>query len=67
MRGLVKVAGRPQIEHHPDGDAISDRFGEVLFQSGGEQTNRMAMAVMFNAVLFQSHIASHHETVMSPT
>ena len=27
----------------------------------------MAMAVMFNAVLFQSHIASHHETVLSPT
>ncbi len=27
----------------------------------------MAMAVMFNAVLFQSHIASHHPTVLSPT
>ena len=61
------AAAASQIEHHPDGEAISGRFGEVLFQSGGEQTNRMAMAVMFNAVLFQSHIASHHPTVLSPT
>ena len=61
------AAAASQIENHPDGETISDRFGEVLFQSGGEQTNRMAMAVMFNAVLFQSHIASHHPTVLSPT
>ena len=55
------AAAASQIENHPDGEAISARFGEVLYQTGGEQTNRMAMAVMFNAVLFQSHIASHHE------
>ena len=61
------AAAASQIENHPDGEAISARFGEVLYQTGGEQTNRMAMAVMFNAVLFQSHIASHHETVLSPT
>ena len=61
------AAAAQQVANHPDGDATSERFGEVLYQTGGEQTNRMAMAVMFNAVLFQSHIAGHHETVLSPT
>ena len=38
----------------------SDRIGRVLSQEGGEQSNRMAAAIMFNAVVFQHHIASHH-------
>lgn len=43
------------------GDAdCSARIGEVLSQEGGEQSNRMAAAIMFNAVVFQHHIASHH-------
>ncbi|MXZ98811.1 MAG: hypothetical protein F4110_11455 [Acidimicrobiaceae bacterium] len=43
------------------GDAdCSTRIGEVLSQEGGEQSNRMAAAIMFNAVVFQHHIASHH-------
>ncbi len=43
------------------GDAgLSERIGEVLSQEGGEQSNRMAAAIMFNAVVFQHHIASHH-------
>ena len=38
----------------------SARVGRVLSQEGGEQSNRMAAAIMFNAVVFQHHIASHH-------
>ena len=43
------------------------RFGEVLRQEPGEQSNRMAVAVMFNAVVFQSRIASHQPHIPSPT
>ena len=42
-------------------------FGTVLLQEPCAQTNRMAMAVMFNAIVFQSHIARHHNGVSSPT
>ena len=38
----------------------SEKIGRVLSQEGGEQSNRMAAAIMFNAVVFQHHIASHH-------
>jgi len=48
------------------GDSAAAGFGEVLLQAPGEQTNRMAMAVMFNAVVFQAHIANHHNEVSSP-
>ena len=56
-----------QIENHPSSEAVSARFGDVLYQAWGEQTNRMAMAVMFNSVLFQSHIAGHHPEILSPS
>ena len=42
----------------------SARIGEVLSQEGGEQSNRMAAAIMFNAVVFQHHIASHHPGIV---
>ncbi len=43
-----------------DDAACSKRIGEVLSQEAGEQSNRMAAAIMFNAVVFQHHIASNH-------
>ena len=47
------------------GDAgCSAGIGEVLSQEGGEQSNRMAAAIMFNAVVFQHHIASHHPGIV---
>ena len=47
------------------GDAgCSTRIGEVLSQEGGEQSNRMAATIMFNAVVFQHHIASHHPGIV---
>ena len=47
--------------------SASEAFGAALLQQPGVQTNRMAMAVMFNAVVFQSHIAKHHPDVDSPS
>ena len=43
------------------------RFGEILKQEAGEQSNRMAIAVMFNATVFQSRIAPHKPPIPSPT
>ena len=45
----------------------ASRFGQILKQEPGEQSNRMAIAVMFNAVVFQSRIASYHSHIPSPT
>ncbi|MXZ79649.1 MAG: hypothetical protein F4Z06_15410 [Acidimicrobiia bacterium] len=45
----------------------SDRIGRVLSQQGGDQSNRMAVAIMLNAVVFQHHIAMlHPDKVQSP-
>lgn len=45
----------------------SERIGQVLSQEGGEQSNRMAVAILFNAVVFQHHIAMlHPDEVQSP-
>ena len=50
-----------------NGDAgCSERIGRVLSQEGGEQSNLMAAAIMFNAVVFQHHIASHHPGKVRP-
>lgn len=46
--------------------SIAQGFGKVMLQEPGEQANRMAMAVVFNAIVFQSHIAVHHQDVKSP-
>ena len=46
---------------------VSAEFGQVVQQQPGIQTDRMAMAVMFNAIVFQSHIARHHPGISSPS
>ncbi|MCY4192965.1 MAG: hypothetical protein OXF04_01515 [bacterium] len=50
-----------------EGAGTAEAFGEVLAQVPGEQTNRMAMAILFNAVLFQFHIAHHHPEIPTPS
>lgn len=50
-----------------EGVGTAEAFGEVLTQEPGEQTNRMAMAILFNAVLFQFHIAKHHPEIPTPS
>ncbi len=49
-----------------EGAGTAEAFGDVLAQEPGEQTNRMAMAIVFNAVLFQFHIARHHPEIPTP-
>ncbi len=50
-----------------EGVGTAEAFGLVLAQEPGEQTNRMAMAILFNAVLFQFHIAAHHPEIPTPS
>lgn len=40
-------------------------LGEVLHQEAGEQTTRMAMAILLNAMVFQSTVAANHKGVNS--
>ena len=40
---------------------IEAGFGRILNQRGGEQTNRMAMAIIANAMTFHSMIAGSHD------
>ena len=56
VEGAVLQAAAP-LSGDP---GCSASIGRVLSQEDGEQSNRMAAAIMFNAVVFQHHIASHH-------
>lgn len=52
---------------HLEGDTdVSGRIGDILYQEPGEQTDMMAMAILFNAVVFQHHIAGRHTQVPTP-
>ena len=48
-------------------DMTSRRFSKLLKQKPSSQTNRMGLAMIFNAIVFQSHIARHHGKVPSPS
>lgn len=41
------------------------KLGDVLHQAPGEQTTRMAMAILLNAMVFQSTVAANHDEVES--
>ena len=58
------AAGAETVSSDPLAPAA---FAEMLDQQPGEQTFRMAMAVMFNAVVFQAAVAQHHAHIPSPT
>lgn len=45
--------------------ASSANLGKVLNQEPGEQTNRMAMAILLNALVFQTTLPQHHPSVKS--
>ncbi len=52
---------------HLEGDTgVSGRIGKILHQEPGRQTDLMAMAILFNAVVFQHHIAGRHDQVPTP-
>ncbi len=48
-------------------EETSKQFSKILKQKSGEQTNRMGLAMIFNAIVFQSHVARHHSKISSPS
>ncbi len=44
-------------------DQDSTRFEMELQQESGEDTSKMAMAIIFKALLLQEMVAQHHENV----
>ncbi len=54
------------VGHLGEDLGVSNRIGQILCQEAGEQTNMMATAVLFNAVVFQHHIADRHEGIPTP-
>ncbi len=67
MADLVQMRLTAAAEWATEGVGTAEAFGNVLAQEPGEQTNRMAMAILFNAVLFQFHIARHHPEIPTPS
>jgi len=64
---LVEMRLTAAAQWATEGVGTDEAFGKVLAQAPGEQTNRMAMAILFNAVLFQFHIAKHHPEIPTPS
>ena len=63
--GILEVRVSQAAKRHLDDEALgSDRpcehFSEILHQERGEQTTRMAMAVLANAFVFHNSIAVAH-------
>lgn len=67
LADLVQMRLTAAAVQATEGAGTADAFGDVLAQEPGEQTNRMAMAILFNAVLFQFHIAKHHPEIPTPS
>ncbi len=49
--------------HHHTPEYVLHRLAEKLHQEAGEQTNRMAMAILANAVIFHMRLARLHPEV----
>ncbi|MDE0160875.1 MAG: hypothetical protein OXL98_03995 [Acidimicrobiaceae bacterium] len=47
----------------PERQAVLDSIGEALHQADGEQTSRMAMAIVANALTFHCAISSTHPSI----
>ena len=64
QEGIIDGAAllRARREAHP---GIFPRMADILHQEDGEQTTRMAVAIIANAFVFQSAIAGNHE-IKSP-
>ena len=57
-RGVTAAAHRLRSG---DGGAFLDRMARILKQEDGEQTSRMAMAIIANALMFHTAIAGDHD------
>ena len=63
--GILEVRVSQAAKRHLDDESLgSDRpcehFSEILYQERGEQTTRMAMAILANAFVFHNSIAAVH-------
>ncbi len=57
----VRIATKIIADHHAIGcTGIREKMGRVLNQKSGEQTDRMAMTILVNALAFHSTISGHH-------
>ena len=52
-------AGSTRLRNLAEGTDIEDRFGQVLHQEPGEQTCRMAIAILTNAFIFHRAVEGH--------
>jgi len=62
----VEHAIASAVKHLHLDPGVSERINEILCQEPGDQTDLMAASVLFNAVVFQHHIAARHEGVPTP-
>ena len=62
----VKSTIASAVGHLSSDGRVSEQIGEILCQEASEQTNMMATAILFNAVVFQHHIADRHEGIPTP-
>ena len=58
--GIAEAAARLR-EATADRPAVNDRIAATLCQEDGEQTSRMAMAIVANALTFQTMLAGVHD------
>lgn len=54
------------VGHLGDDLGVSERIGKILCQESGDQSEMMAAAILFNAVVFQHHIADRHAEIPTP-
>lgn len=63
----VNAAASRLIGIKPSPTSTLNKLGEVLHQEPGEQTTKMAVAILLNAMVFQSTVAAKYSEVSSLT
>ena len=62
---MQRKVGQAAAQLGGTGAAVDTKMGEALHQEPGEQTRRMASAMVLNAILFHGAVAVHHSSVRS--
>ena len=62
---MQRKVGQAAAQLGETGSAVEGKIGEALHQEPGEQTRRMASAMVLNAILFHGAVAEHHGSVQS--
>ena len=63
----IKAALRQESEKLNQSKSANKEFSKILQQSLSNQTTRMGLAIILNAIIFQKHIADNHPELDSPT